>query len=242
MLENASYVNVSHQVALRRQMDIIANNIANLNTTAYRGERALFEEYLVPTSENQEISFVQDVALIRDTSEGELTRTGNPLDVAISGEGYFVVETDNGPRYTRNGNFTTNDIGQLVTNEGRLLLDVDNQPIQLDLADGELTIASDGTITSEIGPIARLQLVAFENPQRLRKEGSTLYTTNDPPLPADKARIVQGMLEKSNVQGVIEVTRMIDVMRTYQRAQKMVDTGHELQRRAIDKLGRAGSS
>ena len=242
MLENASYVNVSHQVALRRQMDIIANNIANLNTTAYRGERAMFEEYLIPTSENQEISFVQDVALIRDTSEGELVRTGNSLDVAISGEGYFVIETDNGPRYTRNGNFTTNDIGQLVTNEGRLVLDDDNQPIQLDLADGELTFAGDGTITSEIGPIARLQLVTFENPQRLRKEGSTLYTTNDPPLPAENAKVVQGMLEKSNVQGVIEVTRMIDVMRTYQSTQKMIDTGHELQRRAIDKLGRAASA
>ena len=242
MLENASYVNVSHQVALRRQMDIIANNIANLNTTAYRGERALFQEFLVPTSDNQEISFVQDIGLIRDLAEGEMVQTGNPLDVAINGRGFFVVETENGPRYTRNGNFTTNDIGQLVTNEGRLLLDEDNQPIQLDLADGELTIAGDGTITSEIGPIAKLQLVTFDNPQRLQKQGSTLYSTEDPPLPAENTRVVQGMLEKSNVQGVLEVTRMIHVMRSYQATQKMLDTGHELQRRAIDKLGRAASA
>ena len=97
MLENASYVNVSHQVALRRQMDILANNIANLNTTAYRGERALFEEFLVPTSENQEVSFVQDIGLIRDLAEGEMQPTGNPLDLAIGGQGFFVVETLEGP-------------------------------------------------------------------------------------------------------------------------------------------------
>lgn len=242
MLENASYVNVSHQVALRRQMDIIANNIANLNTTAYRGERALFEEFLVPTSENQEVSFVQDIGLIRDLAEGEMQPTGNPLDLAIGGQGFFVVETLDGPLYTRNGNFTTNDVGQLATNEGLLVLDDDNQPIQLDLADGELTISGDGTITSDLGPIARLQVVKFENPQSLKKLGSTLYSANELPTPVEDIKVVQGMLEKSNVQAVLEITRMIDVMRSYQSTQRMVDTGHELQRRAIDKLGRAASA
>ena len=242
MLENASYVNVSHQVALRRQMDIIANNIANLNTTGYRGERALFEEFLVPTSENQEVSFVQDIGLIRDLAEGEMQPTGNPLDLAIGGQGFFVVESEGGPLYTRNGNFTTNDVGQLVTNEGLLILDEDNQPIQLDLADGELTISGDGTITSDLGPIARLQVVKFENPQSLQKLGSTLYSANEQPTPVEDVKVVQGMLEKSNVQAVLEITRMIDVMRSYQSTQRMVDTGHELQRRAIDKLGRAASA
>ena len=238
MIENSNFVGLSHQMALRRQMDIIANNIANINTTSFRGERALFEEFLIPTSEGRKISYVQDVGLVRDLAEGQLLTTGNPLDVAIAGKGFFVVETPVGPRYTRNGNFTVNDKGVLVTAEGRPLLDDDNRTIKIEATDSDVTIAGDGSITAASGPIARLQVVSFGNEQRLKKQGGTLYSSAEPPTPVKNPRIVQGALEKSNVQPIVEMTQMIEVLRNYQSTQRLVDTNHDLQRKAVEKIGR----
>ena len=238
-MENAGYIALSCEMVLRRQLDVIANNIANADTTAFRGEKSLFEEFLIPSSQGQEISFVSDYGVLRNLTEGEFRPTGSTLDLAISGPGYFVVDTEDGIRYTRNGHFRLDAEGTLITPEGDPVLDDDDRPIIIDSGQSDVTITADGTVSTpgleEEGP--RLQLVEFENEQRLRKTGGSYYSTNETPLPAETARIVQGMIEGSNVKPIVEMTEMIRVLRSYQAVKGMLDGQHELQRRAIDKLG-----
>ena len=238
-MENAGYIALSREMVLLRQLDIIANNIANSNTTAFRGEKALFEEFLIPSSQGQEISFVSDYGVLRNLAEGDFRPTGAPLDLAISGPGYFVVDTEAGTRYTRNGHFRLDAEGTLITPEGHPVLDDNDRPIVIDSGQSEITITADGTISTpgleEDSP--RLQLVQFENEQKLRKTGGSYYSTNETPLPAETARIVQGTIEGSNVKPIVEMTDMIRVLRSYQSVKGMLDGQHELQRRAIDKLG-----
>ena len=236
-MENTSYIALSSLTALRRQMDIIANNIANSETTAYRGERILFEEYLTDIGHGQRASFVLDYGVVRDTLEGQISPTVNPLDLAISGKGYLVVETDSGLRYTRNGHLKLNAESTLVTTSGHEVLDDDGKPITLPLGDGYVTISPDGVVSTESGRIARLDVVSFENEQELRKAGDGLYTTDAAPRPATEARILQGMIEGSNVEPIIEITEMIRLVRRYQSIQRLLEQADELRRRAVNTLG-----
>lgn len=237
-MENIGYIGLSREMVLRRQMDIIANNIANAETTAFRGEKALFEEFLIPSSQGQKISFVSDFGTLRNLQQGEFKPTGSPLDLAISGPGYFVVDTEAGTRYTRNGHLQLDSEGTLVTPEGDPVLDDNDRPIVIDSSQSEVTITADGVIsTPGLEESPRLQIVEFENEQKLRKVGGSYYATSETPLPAETARIVQGMIEGSNVKPIVEMANMIRVLRAYQSVKGLLDSQHELQRRAIDKLG-----
>src|SRR6185312_9857675 len=120
-MQNALLIGLSRQVALSRELDVVANNIANLNTTGFKADGSLFEEFLNSAARdesNERLSFVRDRATWTDMSPGGTDRTGNALDVAINGDGYFAVQTQRGVRYTRNGSFQINPTGQLVTAEG----------------------------------------------------------------------------------------------------------------------------
>ena len=174
--------------------------------------------------------------MVRDLTEGALQTTGNSLDVAIKGDGYFTVEADNGQRYyTRNGHFKLNADGQISTTSGEILLSDNNQPIILAPTESEITISRDGTISTENGQIGRLHLAGFENERALKKVASGLYDAGDQtPMPLQSPHVTQGMLEGSNVNPVIEITRMISVQRAYEGAQKMIETEHDRQRQAID--------
>lgn len=239
MLENTNYIALSQQMALRRRLDIVANNLANMNSTAYRNQRLLFEEYLVPTAPQQRpLSFVQDVAVVRDLRPGELQPTGRPFDVAISGKGYFVIETPDGERYTRNGQFQTDADGMLVTGEGRPVLDANGQPLFLDPGDSPIVIAEDGTVSGRLGPIGSLALVEFEDETALSPVGASLYETEEVPQPATGARVMQGTVETSNVEPIVEVTIMTDLLRTYQTTQRNIEREDEMRRRALRDLGR----
>ena len=247
MLENALYVGLSRQLALRRQMDAIANNIANMNTTGFKKESVMFEQALVDARNSgprrDKIAFATERGTYRTLRDGPLTPTGNPLDLAISGSGYFQVQTDDGARYTRNGNFRINADGFLTTNEGFLVLDdsglaagLPGSPIEIGTQTTNITITDDGLINTPDGPMARLALARFDAPQEMRKTGNSLYSTDEPPKQATDSTVRQGMLEGSNVQAVIEMTRMIDVLRSYQSTQKLLETDNDLQRRAIERL------
>ena len=197
------------------------------------------------TTERVEIAFVQDYGTVRNLEEGPFTPTGNPLDLALSGNAYFVVETDQGKRYTRNGHLHVNNEGRLVNATGWPILDEDDRAFDITLNDYNLTIANDGTVDSENpdreGPIGRIQVVTFENEQALRQLGDGLYTSNEDPdqVPVEEIKMSPGMIEESNVQPIIEITRMIWTLRAYQSTQKMMETEHDLQRRAIGRLGDA---
>ena len=237
-MENTGYIALSRQMTLRRQMDVIANNMANMNTPAYKGQSMLFVEYLETSDSGEKMSFVQDVALVRNLAEGQMTSTTNQLDVAISGDGYFEIDTPTGPRYTRNGVFQLNADGELVTSSGERVLGDGGNAITLPPNSSDITITRDGTVSTDQGPAGRLRLVRFDNEQALVKLANGLYDAEgQDALPAEDAEVMQGMVEGSNVQGIIELTRMIETVRQYSSAGKMVNDEHERQRRAIQSLG-----
>lgn len=240
-MENTSYIALSRQNALWRQMDVIANNMANTNTPAYKGEHMMFREYLVDTrSSNRatgtKLSFVQDTGMLRDTREGALTKTDNQLDVGIHGEGYFQIETQAGMRYTRNGHFRLDEGGMLVNTQGSAVMDKNDNPIIFAPTETRIEIANDGTVSTENGVVASLKVVRFANEQNLRNAGDSLYETTDQGETVDRPQVRQGMMEESNVQPVLEVTKMTELLRQYQAAQNMIDKEHERTMKAIDAL------
>src|SRR6185312_11727364 len=147
-MENATYVALSSQMAIQRQMDVVANNLANASTPAFKGEEMLFSQYLVrPSGQRSPIAFVQDAGTVRDLREGPITQTGNPLDLAISGQGYFAVQTPLGVRYTRNGHFQLDSQGQIVTSQGYPVLTNSGQPLVVPANTHGITVATDGTVS-----------------------------------------------------------------------------------------------
>ena len=223
-------------------MDVIANNVANLGTTGFKAESMLFEEYLMPEAEwtadrpqDREMSYVEDVATIRDFSPGALVQTGAPLDVAINGKGWFVINTPDGERYTRNGAFLLNQAGELVTSEGYQVLG-ESGPMIFGTNDTGVSIASDGTISTDAGNKGRLRIVEFETDMALKPEGSSLFSTDQTATIMTQPRVAQGVLEKSNVQLILEISRMIEVNRAYQSLAAMMERSDQLRRSAISDL------
>lgn len=224
-------------MVLRQQMDVVANNLANLNTSAFKGENMLFVEHLTKSDDGKLLSFVQDLALVRNLEQGPISASGNPLDLAIRGEGYFTVDTQGGERYTRRGTFTLDDGGQIVTPEGYPLLAAGGTPIILPTDSGPVTIARDGTVSIDSGQLGRIELVAFEDEQFLTKTENGLYEAGDQdPELVINPDIQQGMIEGSNVKGIVEITRLMETVRSYQSAAKLSEEEHERQRRAIEHL------
>jgi flagellar basal-body rod protein FlgF len=256
-MQNALLVGLSRQVALSREMDVIANNLANMNTTGFKADGAVFEEYISPTASadnfpaaDRRISFVQDRATWMDLSQGPLERTGNPLDVAINGKGYLVVQTPRGERYTRNGAMQINSNGELVTAEGFQVMG-ESGPITLQPKDRNIAISQDGTISVQAGnntqtesQRGQLRLVSFDQPGRLQKDGTGVFQAPAGVTPqADKlSRVMQGTVEKSNVRSIIEMTRMIEVTRSYTHVANILTQQAELRRTAIDKLAEVPTS
>jgi flagellar basal-body rod protein FlgF len=181
---------------------------------------------------------VQDYGVMRDTRPGPISHTANQLDLALQGDGYFAVETIDGQHYTRVGRFQLNNDRQIVDANGLPLLDDGDRPITVPQNAGRITIAGDGAISTEQGQLGQLKLVRFERDQYLDELGGGLYATNEPALPAEDARVVQGAVEDSNVQPVVEMTQMMEIMRQYQSNQRLIETEHERQRNAITKLAR----
>ncbi len=235
-MQNSEYISLSLQTALRVQMDVVANNLANMNTTAYKAEHTLFKEYMVETESGEEVSFVQDWGLVRDTTEGKFNTTGNPFDVAISGDGYFVVETEAGYQYTRNGHFRLDDTGRLVTSEGNPVLDDGGQHITFTEFDSNVKIAGDGTISTDAGVLGRLDVVTFENQQLMKKASNSKFVTAQDPLPSTTSTVVQGMIEGSNVNPILEMTDMIRINRAYQANARLQTNINETQREMLRRI------
>lgn len=242
-MENALLIGLSRQQALAHQLDVIANNLANMRTAGYKGETLIFEEYLSPDASIQDmegsdsqLSYVVDVGMARDFSEGQFEQTGNPLDAAITGRGWFAVETPGGARYTRDGAFKIDAEGRLVTGAGHPVLG-DGGQITFGPDETNIIIASDGTINSSAGEKGKLRIVAFEQEGLLEKVGDNLYSSPAPEQAATGFRLAQGMLERANVKPVIETARMIEVTRAYATTSSMLEQMQTLRRDAIERLG-----
>ena len=237
-METTSYIALSRQTALRTEMTAIANNMANMNSTAFKGERLLFVDQLIKSkSDNfiadQNLSYVRDIASYRDTTDGPLKQTNNPLDIALVGDGYFTVDTAGGERYTRNGSLSLDSGGQLVTQQGDPILTEGGAPVFFAPEDTAITITKDGTIATENGIIGKLSVVTFTNEQAMLREAGGYFNTDEQPIPVDRPSIEQGMLESSNIKPILEMTRMIKVSRQYASTQKMIDREDERIRRMI---------
>ena len=249
-MENALLIGLSRQMVLERQMDVVANNVANVNTSGYKADKSLFEEYLKSgahednfVGRDRRVSYVQDSGTYKDLTQGASEQTKNPLDIAIDGAGFLEVQTPAGVRYTRDGGLQINNQGQLVTASGNQVVG-NNGPIVFQPTDHDISIAADGTITVLEGlnrtdsVRGKLRLVSFAQPQALVKEGSNLYSAGAgaAPLADTTSQMRQGFIEKSNVNSVAEMSRMIEVTRTYTQISALLQQQSDLHKSAIEKL------
>lgn len=242
-MDNAIYITLSRQLAMFRDMAITANNIANANTTAYNSEHILFSSYLkkdVNSKVTNPMLFDYDIASYRNTQTGSIRETGNPLDLAIAGPGYFAVETPLGVRYTKAGNFQLNELNQLVNSSGYLVLNNNGQPITFPEETREITVGQAGNIGVNGEEFELIGLHSFANEQLLVQAGAGLYTSEVLPQPATEARVLQGTLENSNVQPVTELTHLIDVSRSTSNTAKLIETIYDLQRKTNNTWSQQG--
>lgn len=243
-MDNTLYVGLSRQMVLRREMDIVANNIANSDTTGFKVESLVEktnpQEPAFTLQGPRPVKFVGEDGVVRDFGQGGLRRTDAPLDVAVEGQGFFQVNSPGGPRFTRDGRFRLDDSGRLVTEAGLPVGDDSGSEITLDPTKGPVAIAEDGTITQGKSRVGKLGVFAFQTLGALQKVGDNLYqnTSNQQPQASQTGRIRQGMLEGSNVQPILEITRMIEVSRAYEQMAKIMDATADLAKSAVERMGK----
>lgn len=264
-MQTGFYSNTGGMVTQFSRLDVVSNNLANLNTNGFKRDDVVIGDFMRLFQESRDelpldnhtregsqflnrsiVRVPQIVEEYTDQRSGSVVETGNKLDLAMQQkESYFAIETPSGIKYTRDGNFMLNEVGEITTNEGHKLMSNDNTPITI--ANGQnVTITSDGRVyvkngntLSENGENGQIKLVTFENPKYLKKIGDNLFTTNKPEILMTGDNIVrQGFLEKSNVNAVTEMTSLIEVNRLVGMYQKVMDTQmNELNQDAITKLG-----
>lgn len=242
-MDSPSYVILSRLSAQLRATQVVAHNLANADTPGFRASRPIFAQHLANQGQvegpraGRQVAYAWDRATWRENEAGPIARTGNPLDVAIQGQGFFAVETARGERYTRAGRFALGQDGRLVDQQGHAVLNANGQPIAISPNDTRIEIQGDGTIRSENGVLGRLRVVRFENEQTLRAEGDRLFDpAGQDPQDVARPQVVQGAVEGSNVQSVVEMTRMMAELREFQMATQFLERETERQQSVIERL------
>lgn len=248
-MDISSYVLLSQEQALKRRLDIVANNLANTSTVGFKREQPLFHEYVERADDAiiddaKATSFVLDFHAIHDLAPGAFQPTGNPLDVMIEGPGYLAVELPDGAgtAYTRAGFVNVLQTGELATAGGQRLLDEAGQPITVPPEEaGRISISADGSVMGQNGPLGRLAVTVFDDETNLAPRGDGLYSgAQGRVLNAEETKLRSGGVEGSNVQPIVETTAMIDILRSYQNSVRMAESLNDLRKRALDRLGRIG--
>ncbi|NBE07383.1 flagellar hook-basal body complex protein [Paragemmobacter ruber] len=235
-MEATGYVTLTRQSGLMREMQVVANNIANSATNGFRREGVIFSEYVRRAGEAPSLSMALGGTRQIDLAEGGLVQTGGQFDFAIRGEGFFLLQTPDGDRLTRAGAFTPGADGSLATANGDRLLDAGGAPVVLPPGARQVMLGRDGTLTADGAPVARIGLWLPEDPLTLRHDAGTLFSAGQT-APAEGADLVQGALEESNVDPVTEVARMIEVQRAYEMGQSFLDREDERMRGMIRTIG-----
>jgi flagellar basal-body rod protein FlgF len=240
-MDLSGYVALTRQSGLLKEMQAVANNIANLSTTGFRREGVIFAEMVeaLPT-EGGSVAMTAARGRYTEEAQGALVETGGRLDIAIEGEGYFRVETAQGERLTRAGAFTRGPDGEVVNMDGARLLDEGGGAILIPFEARTIGIAADGTLSVDGEPVARIGLVTVEDQTQLFREGGVLFRAEGDVIPVEEGRMVQGFLEQSNVNPVAEMARMILVQRAYEYGQKLMDGEDERIRQVVRVLGPKG--
>ncbi|SDE43601.1 flagellar basal-body rod protein FlgF [Paracoccus isoporae] len=224
-MDNAIYASLTRQSGLMREMRVIANNIANAQTTGFRREGVIFAEYLSRTGpDGNGLSMADARGRVLDLTQAGLTRTGGAFDLGLEGDGFFAVETPHGTRLTRAGAFIPSAEGELMTADGHRLLDSGLVPVQIPPGATDVAIAPDGTLSAGGAPVAEIGIFAPRDPAAMLRQGGTLFDPGPDPLDSAWAtRIQQGFLEDSNVDPIAEISRMIEVQRAYELGQTLLD-------------------
>jgi flagellar basal-body rod protein FlgF len=225
-------------------LELLANNVANATTGGYKADREFYSLYVAP--EAQEAEPPSTMPVIErpwiDMSQGIVRSTGSPLDVALTGKGFFSVSGPNGPLYTRNGSFRLASDGRLVTGDGYPVMGVNGANLTLDPS-RPVDIANDGTVQQDGSVIGQLALAEFPNTGGLAKQGSNYFRVADPalrPVATSSTSVEQGRLEASNTGSAEAAVRLISVMRQFEMLQKAVSLGAEMNRRAVEEVAKVG--
>jgi len=235
-MDNSIYITLSRQMTIFRDMDVTANNIANLDTVGYNAEKLRFSDYLVEGKLDghvgQKLAYARDPESYRDTSGGSIKTTGNPLDMAISGPGYFIVDTPLGQRYSKAGNFQIDANGTLVTPDGNPVLSLDGGTIVLPPNSRNILVSDDGRVTVDGDEVGQVGVAEFANEQALKRLGNNLYSAEgQAQLEPQQSRVLQGALENSNVSGVQEMVRLVQLQRSVGSTAKFIEAMYDMERK-----------
>ena len=236
---------VSGGAAQEVWLEKVSNNLANVNTVGYKGDHPAFESLLVNSGDgggSREVTTPVSLVGIEqgvDLSQGPIVQTGNSLDLAIEGEGFFVVDTLQGTRYTRSGNFTINSDGVLATAGGFPVMGTGGA---LAISGENLVVSEDGTLILDSNDIGSLKLVKVDDNRKLIKEGGNLFSLAEGGVETsvEEARVIQGAVETSNVNVVAEMTMLINISRAYEAYQKVIHAMDEVSAKAINEVGKVG--
>lgn len=246
-LDVSSYVLLSQEQALRRRLDVAANNLANMNTVGFKREAPVFREFVkqgetTVTPDAKKTSFVLDYGAVHDASSGGFQITENPLDVMIEGPGYLSVEAPGGgTAYTRAGYIKVAQSGELVTAGGQKILGEGGQPITVPPESaGRLSISPDGSVVGPDGPLGRIAVTVFDE-KNMDPRGDGMFNGKEGrELTAAETSLKTGGVEGSNVNAITETTDMVEILRAYQTSMNLNESMSDLRKKAIDRLGRVG--
>lgn len=237
-MDNSIYIMLSRQQGMFRDLEISANNIANVDTAGYNSQKLNFAQYLVKNGAGKGVgatdAYADMPAAWRDTNPGSVRTTNNPFDLAIQGPGYFQVQTPLGVRYTRAGNFQINADGTLVTTQGYPVLGSDGGEIAVPENVKNVQINGGGQVTADGENLGQVGVMEFKDEQGMKRVGNTMFTTKEAPLPTETSRVVQGAVESSNVSAVSEMSHLIELQRSTTTTAKFIETMYDLQRKTSD--------
>ncbi|MCF3973417.1 flagellar hook-basal body complex protein [Paracoccus salsus] len=238
-MDNAIYATLSRQTGLMNEMRVVANNIANANTTGFRREGVIFAEHLAALDHRGDtLSMAHARGRLVDLGQGVLTQTNGTFDLAIEGEGFFMLDTPAGPRLTRAGAFMPSAEGELMSADGHRLLDEGQAPIIIPAGASKVAVGADGTMSANGVTFGRIGVFAPPEDAQITHDGGTSFAVDADPEPIEDARVRQGFLEESNVDSVFEITRMIEVQRAYELGQSFLDREDQRIRNAITSMTR----
>ena len=237
-MDNSTYIALSGQMAREHQMEVLANNIANLSTPGFKAEKLMFREYMSGAAGSDESSYVVSAGNARDMGQGPMNHTGNPLDIALNGPGFLTVTTPSGNQYTRNGHLQLDSQGELVTSAGFIVQGDGGSPIVIPAGAGQLTIGKDGTVATDKQTIGKIAVVNFDNPQALAETQGGLYTTTQTAQAVTTTNVEQGTIEDANIQPVVEMTKLMNVAHEIGMAKNFADGENTRLKNAIDRLGK----
>lgn len=257
------YIAASGGTKQLKKLDILSNNIANITTQAFKRDMLTLEQKSPPFLSSRwnetgglsfadaifgahpVVAYVQVTGSKTDFAQGPLISTENPLDVAIDGDGFFAIETEAGVRYTRNGTFHLDGLGQLVDREGNRVISRNDEPILIPSTTERITIDQDGTVHGGSGldnfPVGQLKIVRFDNNQGLVKEGEGMYINKGAVIQETElgdVKVLQGFIEKSNVNAVQEMIKMIETVRMLEAYQKIIQAIDEADDQSVNSLAR----